>query len=634
VTVRLYNSANVLQGTTTTNASGVYSFTNLVPGDYYVEFVKPAGYVFSPQDQGANDAVDSDANTSTGKTAVTTLISGESDLTWDAGLYQYATLGDKVWSDTNANGIQDGGEAGLSGVTVKLYNSANVLQGTTTTNASGVYSFTNLTPGDYYVQFTLLTGYYFSPKDQGANDAVDSDADTSTGKTAVTTLISGESDLTWDAGMYYHASLGDFVWNDTDADKVQDPGELGIPGVVISLTLPSGVVLTTTTDANGLYLFDNLPAGNFVVDVVSVPSGYFLTTANDPLPVTLAPSQNYRDADFGYAGKGHIVGVVFYDWDKDGVQDVNETGIDNVEVCLYQDVDGDGVFDNPGDVQLACQNTTSGGGYAFNNYMPGDYLVVQTQPPDLQSSPASPNVRPVHLVVVGPGGQSEQRDFGELYEVRVGDQVFVDANGNGIQDPGEPGMIGVPLQLTGIDAAGTAISQSVNSLNGAYIFDTLLPGTYTVTAPANFNNYLRISASPLITTFVIGSAAREDLTLDFRYAYPTGLSLQRFDAAVQGGKVVLSWEIIGAAPQGFNVWRADNAKAAGAVKLTATPLLSADSVYQFVDKTVTAGQSYWYWLENVSDGQRFGPQSVAVPAGPTMRVRAFLPMVSGSVNGR
>ena len=216
----------------------------------------------------------------------------------------------------------------------------------------------------------------------------------------------------------------------------------------------------------------------------------------------------------------------------------------------------------------------------------------------------------------------------------MGDQVFVDANGNGVQDPGEPGMIGVPLQLTGIDAAGTAISQSVNSLNGAYIFDTLLPGTYTVTAPANFNNYLRISASPLITTFVIGSAAREDLTLDFRYAYPTGLSLQRFDAAVQGGKVVLSWEIIGAAPQGFNVWRADNAKAAGAVKLTATPLLSADSAYQFVDKTVTAGQSYWYWLENVSDGQRFGPQSVAVPAGPTMRVRAFLPMVSGSVNGR
>jgi hypothetical protein len=57
-----------------------------MPGDYYVEFVTPDGYVFSPQDQGADDTIDSDADPATGMTACTTLEPGENDITWDAGL--------------------------------------------------------------------------------------------------------------------------------------------------------------------------------------------------------------------------------------------------------------------------------------------------------------------------------------------------------------------------------------------------------------------------------------------------------------------------------------------------------------------------------------------------------------------
>ncbi|MFC1938447.1 SdrD B-like domain-containing protein [Chloroflexota bacterium] len=59
-----------------------------MPGDYYVEFNIPLGYLFSPQDQGGDNAIDSDADTTTGKTTETTLDSGENDTTWDAGMYQ------------------------------------------------------------------------------------------------------------------------------------------------------------------------------------------------------------------------------------------------------------------------------------------------------------------------------------------------------------------------------------------------------------------------------------------------------------------------------------------------------------------------------------------------------------------
>ncbi|MCM1988047.1 SdrD B-like domain-containing protein [Methanococcoides seepicolus] len=111
-------------------------------------------------------------------------------------------IGDLVWEDLNGNGIQDAGEPGIAGVTVSLYDCDGNLLDTTTTNATGMYQFTGLAPGDYYVEFVALVEYMFSPQDQGNDDAIDSDADPTTGQTGCTNLESGENDLTWDAGMY------------------------------------------------------------------------------------------------------------------------------------------------------------------------------------------------------------------------------------------------------------------------------------------------------------------------------------------------------------------------------------------------------------------------------------------------
>jgi hypothetical protein len=122
-----------------------------------------------------------------------------------------AALGDFVWHDTNADGIQDAGELGIPGVTVELWlcgpdgisgTADDVFTGQTdVTDGAGLYLFDNLTPGDYFVRFLVPAGYVVSPRDQGANDAVDSDADTTSGITVCTNLTSGETDLTWDAGL-------------------------------------------------------------------------------------------------------------------------------------------------------------------------------------------------------------------------------------------------------------------------------------------------------------------------------------------------------------------------------------------------------------------------------------------------
>jgi len=113
-----------------------------------------------------------------------------------------ATLGDYVWMDSNGNGLQDSGETGVSGVLVELLNgSGTSVIAVTTTNATGFYAFTGLLSGTYEVKFVAPGGDNFTTASVGANPAIYSSANQSTGVTAPVTLTAGETDNNVDAGL-------------------------------------------------------------------------------------------------------------------------------------------------------------------------------------------------------------------------------------------------------------------------------------------------------------------------------------------------------------------------------------------------------------------------------------------------
>src|SRR5206468_11795616 len=74
-------------------------------------------------------------------------------------------IGDFVWNDLNHNGIQDGGEPGIPGVTMQLWDSTQttMLQSTVTT-AGGLYQFSGLCADTYTVVVpTSPPGFTTSP---------------------------------------------------------------------------------------------------------------------------------------------------------------------------------------------------------------------------------------------------------------------------------------------------------------------------------------------------------------------------------------------------------------------------------------------------------------------------------------
>ncbi len=198
---------------TETDANGNYFFKGLQPGSYKIRMNIPDGWTLSPTNVGSNDKVDSDFSTNNAGETYTEcfdLDPGESDSTWDGGLYQptlLGQLGDRVWVDNapgkNCNGIQDPGEPGIAGITVNLYkcSAPTVIFKTTTTNSTGNYLFTDLPADCYFVKFVKPAGYTFAPKNQGGDIQFDSDADPSTGATSNINLAAGQIDKSWDAGL-------------------------------------------------------------------------------------------------------------------------------------------------------------------------------------------------------------------------------------------------------------------------------------------------------------------------------------------------------------------------------------------------------------------------------------------------
>ncbi|MDG6512112.1 SdrD B-like domain-containing protein, partial [Staphylococcus aureus] len=320
VTVTLKDeNGNVLK-TVTTDADGKYKFTDLDNGNYKVEFTTPEGYTPTTVTSGSDIEKDSNGLTTTG------VINGADNMTLDSGFYKTPkyNLGNYVWEDTNKDGKQDSSEKGISGVTVTLKNENGEVLQTTKTDKDGKYQFTGLENGTYKVEFETPSGYTPTQVGSGTDEGIDSNGTSTTG------VIKDKDNDTIDSGFYKPTyNLGDYVWEDTNKNGVQDKDEKGISGVTVTLKDENDKVLkTVTTDENGKYQFTDLNNGTYKVEF-ETPSGYTptsVTSGNDTEKDSngLTTTGVIKDADnmtldsgFYKTPKYSLGDYVWYDSNKD-----------------------------------------------------------------------------------------------------------------------------------------------------------------------------------------------------------------------------------------------------------------------------------------------------------------------------
>jgi len=322
VLVEVFDTSGNLITQTTTITTGQYSIIGLAPRDYIVKFTPPGGLIPVSPDQGSDDTIDSDISI-TDFTVATTLTSGENERKIDAGfidpsLTQRASFGGWVWFDADGDGIRgtDPTETPLSGIRIRLFDATDALVAESATDGIGFYQFDDLSPGDYYAEFESSNSQVFVPPNTGGDDTTDSDIDPNTAVTPLISLRSGEVNISIGAGLYSTASIGDYVWHDTNADGIQGPPEDEEPFADIVVFLyngDGGLVAQTTTDANGLYEFANLIPGEYYLEVAPPPEYIIITpdqtdeqndsdadSATGQTPVTiLLPAENDTSWDFG-----------------------------------------------------------------------------------------------------------------------------------------------------------------------------------------------------------------------------------------------------------------------------------------------------------------------------------------------
>jgi hypothetical protein len=460
-------------------------------------------------------------------------------------------LGNFVWDDFDADGRQDAGEPGLQGITIQLWNETlTQMLDDTVTDASGNYFVVAPFPATYRIRVVLPNvNDQFSPMDlAGGDNLKDSDINPvgpNRGFTNPIVLANNVISISHlDAGIIKFRTptptrtptpinLGNFVWDDFDADGRQDAGEPGLQGITVQLwneTLTQ-MLDDTVTDASGNYFVVAPFPATYRIRVV-------LPNVNDQFsPMDMASGDDLKDSDINPVGPNrgytnpivianNVISIshldagiikfrtptptrtptpvnlgnfVWDDFDADGRQDAGEPGLQGITVQLWNEamtlLVNDTVTDANGNYFVVAPYPAT---YRIRVVLPN--VNDQFSPMDLAGgddlkdsdiNPVGPNRGFTNPIVLANNVISiSHLDAGIIKfrtptptrtptPVNLGNFVWNDLDGDGIQDAGEPGLAGVGVQLWN-ESLTQLLNSTISDANGNYFVVAPFPGNYRI----------------------------------------------------------------------------------------------------------------------------------------------------------
>ena len=472
ITVELIGADGSVVATTKTDADGNYSFTGLDAGTYTVKITKAGEIAELTQTE------DPDGTKDNASGAITLNADNPVRENVNFGYIKKHAISGNVYLDQNRDKTKNTGDIDLSGVTVKLLDKDGNVVGTTTTDKDGNYSFTGLNDGTYTVQVDK-TGP-LADKEQTEDPSGKTDS-----RSQAITFTRTDPDVTnVNFGYADNYSIHGLVYRDGDRNETHGATEKGYANQTVELRDKDGkVVATTTTDENGAYSFEKLPAGDYTVKVVKDGALTDLDQTEDPDSTkdstsgVISLSNDHRtetDVNFGYIANNSINGTIYRDGDRDGKKGDTEGRYSGVTVQL---------LDKDGKV-ITTTTTDKDGKYSFEHLPDGTYSVKvvkdgaltdtdQTGDPDNKLDNAS---EPITLDEKNP--TKGDVDFGYVPNNTIKGTVYRDDNRDKTINGNEPGLERVSVQL--LDEDGKVLQTLDTDADGNYAFQHLPDGKYTV----------------------------------------------------------------------------------------------------------------------------------------------------------
>lgn len=203
----------------------------------------------------------------------------------------------------------------------------------------------------------------------------------------------------------------------------------------------------------------------------------------------------------------------------------------------FQNVDGPSCHLDDGEIRCAIGTLVPGASY------PISVSAIATQTGVITNT-----------VQVGASGDGTPADNSATHATTVqapgsvGDYVYLDTNGNGIQDPGETTPInGARVTLTAADGITATLGSTATAVDGLYRFESLPPGTYTVTVepPPGF-----VLTGPAAYVVTVGSGEQfTDADFGFQYE-PVDVRVEKSapTSAVVSGTVPYTFTVTNPSP--------------------------------------------------------------------------------------
>ncbi len=509
--VRLVSEDGEIDLTQTPAEDGTYFFDGVMPGRYTLHYLLGEHREMAKVVEGGNTVAHDGPDTVYGPFEV---VMGEALTLPVAGAVTLGNFSGAVFEDLNANGQWDEGEKALAGAAVTLTPDRTGIEAAqAVTGADGAFDLEGLRPAGYTLTVALPEGYIFSCPLEGL-------AFGTLGEQSLVCAWQTLTDRTDKAiGAVKPGSISGVIWLDENEDGTRGEGELLMSGVSLELVDErGGTVVKRTASTDQGFRFDNVRPGTYTVRLTlpdqSSPAADSASTfvANGlrmtQTGVTVEAGEDVDGLTTGLVSATSVAGRLYLD--ENGAR----TPLAGVTVSLYK-----GGELSP----LMTVLTDDSGRYRFDGLWPADYYLEAGLPSGtIFVRPDDPNYESGASAVTASGegaGTSElfylhmaqhRLDMDVIYikPARVGDLAWLDENGNGLVDEGEPGIPGITVQLL---QDGEAVYETVTDAYGYYLFTDVYPGAYTLVAKAypELTPTSQVEALRIISSCLVGGDGNE-----------------------------------------------------------------------------------------------------------------------------